>query len=415
MAEHMTHFRCSWCNRGLTSSKPIPINSRVRCPDCGKKFRVESPGDRVPVTLLTGSAGRASAPSANGTMATRATAARGLGPSWADPGSLSEPPDASVPQAMTPRSSPRPATRARCSYSQRLFDPGGAGSGRDGRVHKARHEKLKRIVALKIITINPQAAGGCYLGHFQSEAEVVARLHHPNIIQIFEVGEQAGRPYLALEFATGGTLKARLEGQPQPVRAAAQMVEILACAVHAAHLRGIVHLDLKPANILLENFAQGEDRYGVGMDRQEAAQHYGVPKVTDFGVARRMYDDFDPAHYGEVSGTPLYMAPEQIKAQAEEIGPATDVYALGSMLYEMLTGHPPFLSKTTSDVMHQVVYDPPPPPRHARPQIPRDLEAICLKCLEKEPRRHAAAPSVWPRTCNSSSTINRSGAGRPRL
>jgi hypothetical protein len=255
-----------------------------------------------------------------------------------------------------------------------------------GAVYKARHEKLKRIVALKIITIDPQAVGH-YLAHFQAEAEAVARLHHPNIIQIFEVGEHGGRPYLALEFANGGTLTARLQGQPQPVRAAAQMIEILARAVHAAHLRGIAHLDLKPANILLENFAQGEDRYGVATDQHEALRLYGIPKVTDFGLARRMYDDFDPAYYGAVSGTPLYMAPEQIKAEAEEIGPATDVYALGNLLYEMLTGRPPFVSKTTTDVMVQVISNPPPSPRAVRPQVPRDLEAICLKCLEKEPRR----------------------------
>jgi hypothetical protein len=216
---------------------------------------------------------------------------------------------------------------------------------------------------------------------------VVARLHHPNIIQIFEVGEQDGRPYLTLEFATGGTLKQRLNGQPQPVRATAQMVEILARAVHAAHLRGVVHLDIKPANILLESFSLGEDRYGVGVDHHEAIQLYGVPKVTDFGLARRMYDDADPAQYGSVNGTPLYMAPEQIMAQVEEIGPATDVYALGNLLYEMLTGQPPFDGDSIEDVMSRVVSDEPVPPRQLRPQLPRDLEAICLRCLEKEPRR----------------------------
>jgi hypothetical protein len=137
----------------------------------------------------------------------------------------------------------------------------------------------------------------------------------------------------------------------------------------------------------LENFALGEDRYGVDVDHHEAVQLYGVPKVTDFGLARRMYDVDDPAHYGTVNGTPLYMAPEQIQGQVEEIGPATDVYALGNLLYEMLTGQSPFDGNSIEDVMSRVVSDEPVPPRQLRPQLPRDLEAICLRCLEKEPRR----------------------------
>src|SRR5262249_32077607 len=158
-------------------------------------------------------------------------------------------------------------------------------------------------------------------------------------------GAHNRRPYLALEFVTGGTLKARLNGQPQPFRASAQLVEVLARAVHSAHVRGIVHRDLKPANILLESFPAGDERGGSGAEHLDAGQLYGVPKVTDFGVAKRMDDD-DPYRSAGVVGTPTYMAPELAEARAEEVGPATDVYALGVILYEMLTGRPPFVSSS---------------------------------------------------------------------
>ena len=254
-----------------------------------------------------------------------------------------------------------------------------------GVVYKAKHEKLKRVVALKMIRTDPESDSQ-YLARFQAEAEAVARLHHPNIVQIFEVGEHDGSTYLALEFVTGGTLKNRLDG-PQPVRAAAQLVQLLARAVHAAHQRGIIHRDLKPANILLQPAPLTENWHAASGDAIDATQVYGVPKVNDFGLAKRIDEDDEPLRYGDIVGTPLYMAPEQARGRIEAIGPAADIYSLGVILYEMLTGRPPFLSGSPVDVLRQVLSEPHVPPRQLRRNLPRDLEAICQRCLEKDPRR----------------------------
>jgi hypothetical protein len=255
-----------------------------------------------------------------------------------------------------------------------------------GVVYKARHVKLKRIVALKMIMVDP-APGPEFLTQFEIEAEAVARLHHLNIIQIFEVGDQDGRPYLALEFVTGGNLRKSLDGRPQPARATAQLIEILARAVHAAHRRGIIHRDLKPANVLLETSTVEGDWDGASEEHLEAGQLYGVPKIADFGLAKRLDEDDAPARYDEVLGTPFYMAPEQALGRNEEVGPATDIYSLGAILYEMLTGRPPFKAATIEATLKQTVMDPPTPPRSLRKNVPRDLEAICLRCLEKEPAK----------------------------
>ena len=227
-----------------------------------------------------------------------------------------------------------------------------------GVVYKARQRALNRVVALKMIK-----AGQATAADLLTEARAVARLQHPNIIQVFEVGELDGQAYFAQEFVDGGSLDRTLRGEPQDSQQAARDIETLAGAMHAAHQQLIVHRDLKPANIL----------------RTRA----GVLKIGDFGLAKQLDSDLKTTQ--AVKGTPCYMAPEQ--ATAAPVTPATDVYALGAILYEMLTGRPPFKGKDVWDTLDQVRHLEPVPPRQLQPKVPRDLETICLQCLRKEPAR----------------------------
>jgi hypothetical protein len=254
------------------------------------------------------------------------------------------------------------------------------GRGGMGVVWKARQIGLNRIVALKMI-LSGSLAGEQELFRFQLEAEAVARLRHPNIIQVYEVGEVDGRPFLALEFAEGGPLSHRLQGKPLPARDAAHLTKLLAEAMHMAHQRHIVHRDLKPANILL-----AED---------------GSPKVTDFGLAKYTDRDSGQTRTGAIIGTPEYMAPEQAEGKTAQIGPATDVYGVGAILYELLTGRPPFRAATPVDTVIQVVSEEPVPPRRLQPSIPRDLETICLKCLEKVPARRYGSARELAEDCDA--------------
>jgi WD40 repeat protein/tetratricopeptide (TPR) repeat protein len=248
------------------------------------------------------------------------------------------------------------------------------GRGGMGVVYRARHLALKRVVALKMILAGSGAAAE-ELARFRAEAEAVARLQHPNIVQIYEVSEYNGRPYCALEFVDGGSLADKLAHTPQAARYAAAVVQALARAVHHAHECGIVHRDLKPANVLLT--------------RQ------GTPKVTDFGLVKRLDDDSGRTRSGAIMGTPSYMAPEQAAGRTREIGPLVDVYALGAILYEMLTGRPPFQGSSVYDTLEQVRTQEPVAPRQLNPAAPRDLETICLKCLQKEPaKRYAGADAM---------------------
>lgn len=248
------------------------------------------------------------------------------------------------------------------------------GHGGMGVVYQARQRGLNRIVALKMVLAGANASPQ-QLARFRDEAEAVAQLAHPNIVQIYEIGEQAGCPFLVLEFVGGGSLAQHLDGTPIAPRPAAELVLALARAVEHAHQRGIVHRDLKPANVLLLTD--------------------GTPKIADFGLAKRA--DSDQAHTltGTILGSPSYMAPEQAAGATDKIGPATDIYALGVILYELLTGRPPFRGATLIETIEQVREHEPAPLRTLAPKTPRDLETICLKCLEKVPlRRYATAEEL---------------------
>jgi WD40 repeat protein len=239
---------------------------------------------------------------------------------------------------------------------------GELGRGGMGVVYKARQRGLNRLVALKM-----PPAGAHELARFRREAEALAQLQHPNIVQVHEVGEHTGRCYFSLEYVSGGSLAQKLTGAPLPARQAAELLEILARAIEAAHQCGIVHRDLKPENVLL------------------TAE--GVPKVSDFGLAKRLQGEVGTTQSGVIMGTPSYMAPEQAAGQNPSVGPPADVYALGAILYECLTGRPPFRAATVLDTLDQVRSQEPVPPRRLQPTTPRDLETITLKCLAKEPAR----------------------------
>jgi tetratricopeptide (TPR) repeat protein len=249
------------------------------------------------------------------------------------------------------------------------------GRGGMGVVYKARQARLKRLVALKMVTAGAHASSGD-LARFQAEAEAVAALQHPNIVQIYEVGEHAGVPYFSLEYVDGGSLAGRLRDRPLPPREAAGLVRTLARAIQYAHERGVIHRDLKPANVLLTAD--------------------GTPKVADFGLAKRVGDgDSSQTQAGTILGTPSYMAPEQAEGEIHAVGPLADVYALGSVLYHLLTGRPPFQGAKMLETLQLVRTREPVPVRQLQPSVPRDLETVCLKCLEKPPaKRYASAAAL---------------------
>jgi serine/threonine protein kinase len=257
------------------------------------------------------------------------------------------------------------------------------GHGGMGVVYKARHLKLNRLVALKMILAGGRASRA-ERERFTAEAEAVAQLLHPNIVQIYEIGEQNGLPFFALEFVEGGTLEDHAGRTPQPPLQAARIVAMLAEGMDCAHQRGIIHRDLKPANVLLAPASGGGP--GGGRPPAEPGANW-VPKITDFGLAKRLEGSSGRTSDGSILGTPSYMAPEQAEGRVRELGPASDVYSLGAILYDLLAGRPPFHGETVMDTLQQVIKSDPVPPVQLQPGVPRDLQIIALKCLEKEPRK----------------------------
>ncbi len=238
------------------------------------------------------------------------------------------------------------------------------GRGGMGVVYKAQDSRLKRTVALKVILTGGHA-GEVELARFQIEAEAVARLRHPNFVQIYEVGTDDGLPFLALEYCGGGSLEDRIEKSPLQPRESAELVAQLADAMQHAHEAGVIHRDLKPANVLFDDS--------------------GAPKITDFGLAKKVGEEDSHTRTVSVMGSLGYMSPEQASGHTRDATPAVDIYALGAMLYRLLVGRTPFEGSTTVETLQMVINGVPVSIRRVRPACPRDLDTICLKCLEKSP------------------------------
>jgi eukaryotic-like serine/threonine-protein kinase len=332
-----------------------PSRARV-CPRCGVTLPDNAPSGACPVCLMR----------------------LGLAGDAAGPTDEPREPSAEVALPWTPMDStptqPGGGTRAfpRSFSEYELLEE--IGQGGMGVVYKARQQGLDRVVALKVIK------GGTHIDstlreRFATEARALGRIQHPNIVQIYEIGEEDGCPFFSMEFLEGGSLAARIEREVPAAEEAAQITETLATAIEAAHQAGVLHRDLKPANVLL-----GRD---------------GTLKVTDFGLAKQIEDDSGQTPSGAVLGTPSYMAPEQARGQNREVAATTDVYALGATLYELLTGVPPFRGPTQLDTVLMVLGREPVPPSRLRPGLSRDLEAVCLKCLQKSPaRRYPSAQAL---------------------
>jgi eukaryotic-like serine/threonine-protein kinase len=248
-------------------------------------------------------------------------------------------------------------------------------SGGMGRVFRARHKRLNRIVALKTIRTDVLRPTDETFRRLRFEAQVIASLDHPNIVPLYEVGDHCGRPYLVLKLIPGGDLERHVPRLREDPRAVARLLARVARTVHYAHLRGVLHCDLKPSNILLD--PQGE------------------PHITDFGLAKCVEAESGMTQTGLILGTPSYMSPEQVSGHRSKVTKSADIYGLGAVLYKLLTGRPPFHAETLYETLQRVLERQPTPLRSYNHRVDRELEAICLRCLEKEPgRRYDSAAAL---------------------
>src|SRR5688572_9293814 len=244
-------------------------------------------------------------------------------------------------------------------------------SGGMGIVYKARQMSLNRIVAVKLLLFG-RFSHPEFVQRFRVEAAAAAALQHPNIVAIHEVGEHDGQPYFSMDYVEGTNLADLVREHALPPKRAAVHLKQIAEAIHFAHQKGVLHRDLKPSNVLLDQFDQ--------------------PRITDFGLAKQLHEGSDLTITGQVLGSPGYMPPEQAMGKRAAMGPASDVYSMGAILFHLLTGRPPFVSESVTETLQQVLGAEPVSPRLLNPSVPRDLETLCLKCLEKDPiRRYTTA------------------------
>ena len=242
-----------------------------------------------------------------------------------------------------------------------------------GIVYRARQISLNRLVAVKLLLSGPLASS-TDLQRFRAEAEAAANLQHPNIVAIHQVGEHAGQQFFSMDYIEGPCLSELVREHPLPAPRAAAYVKVLAEAIQYAHQRGVLHRDLKPSNVLID--------------------HAGQPRIIDFGLAKRLNSDPQLSTLndqltltGQLLGSPNFIPPEQAAGKRDAIGRHSDIYSLGAILYHLLTSRPPFVAATAHETVHQVLNTEPASPRSLNPSVPRDLETICLKCLQKEPHR----------------------------
>jgi len=334
------------------------------CPKCGAEIPSDAPEGGCPVCLLEDLLGLQRGESI--TMRDSCAAAG----AWAkaDEGDSAENPEANAAAGHSEKAK-RSAEKLGELGEYELLEV--VGRGGQGVVYRAHQKSLNRTVALKMVSLGSWATEA-HLKRFRREAEAAASLEHPGIVPIYEVGERDGSCYFSMRFVEGGQLDQVIKRKPMSIRQAAELISKIARTVHYAHEHGILHRDIKPGNILLD--AKGE------------------PLLTDFGLARLVEAESTVTRTKEVMGTPSYMAPEQAMGNNAAVSSATDVYGLGAVLYQLLTGHPPFAGGTTYETIKLLLDTEPRQPRLLNPKIDRDISTICLKCLEKDPKpRYSSA------------------------